>query len=85
MPVATQVRYDFLNLLLDALNQGVYDEYGEGYEEGSYMPVVVQEEFDFEAPANENGRARDGPRLHPERGDQRPPDHARRDPGAGRF
>ena len=49
-----QVRYDFLNLLLDALNQGVYDEYGEGYEEGSYMPVVVQEEFDFEAPANEN-------------------------------
>ena len=36
VPVATEVRYDFLNLLLDALNQGVYDEYGEGYEEGSY-------------------------------------------------
>ena len=61
VPVATEVRYDFLNLLLDALNQGVYDEYGEGYEEGSYMPVVVQEEFDFEAPANENGEPNDGP------------------------
>ena len=61
VPVATEVRYDFLNLLLDALNQGKYDEYGEGYEEGSYMPVVVQEEFDFEAPANENGEPDDGP------------------------
>ena len=60
-PVATQVRYDFLNLLLDALNQGKYDEYGEGYEEGSYEPVVVQEEFDFEAPANENEVDGDGP------------------------
>ena len=50
-----------MNLLLDALNQGDYDEYGEGYEEGSYKPVVVQEEFDFEAPANENGEPNDGP------------------------
>ncbi len=50
-----------MNLLLDALNQGKYDEYGEGYEEGSYMPVVVQEEFDFEAPANENEVDGDGP------------------------
>ena len=62
-PVATQVRYDFLNLLLDALNQGVYDEYGEGYEEGSYMPVVVQQEFDFEGPADENGEPGDGPNI----------------------
>jgi endonuclease/exonuclease/phosphatase family metal-dependent hydrolase len=59
-PVATEVRYDFLSLLLDALNQGVYDEYS-GYEEGAYMPVVVQQEFDFEAPANENGEQGDGP------------------------
>ncbi len=47
---ATTVRYDFLQLLLDQLNAG----------EVRYQPVVVQEEFDFEAPADENGVAGDG-------------------------
>ncbi len=50
-PGAATVRYDFLQLLLDQLNAG----------EERYRPVVVQEEFDFEAPANENGIAGDGP------------------------
>jgi Endonuclease/Exonuclease/phosphatase family len=48
---ATTVRYDFLQLLLDQLNVG----------EEAYQPVVVEEEFDFEAPADENGVANDGP------------------------
>jgi hypothetical protein len=42
---ATTVRYDFLQLLLDQLNQR-----GE-----TYRAVVVEPEFDFEAPADENG------------------------------
>jgi Endonuclease/Exonuclease/phosphatase family len=41
---ATTVRYDFLELLLDELNKG----------NQQYRTVVVQPEFDFEAPANEN-------------------------------
>jgi endonuclease/exonuclease/phosphatase family metal-dependent hydrolase len=48
---ASTVRYDFLQLLLDQLNAG-----GE-----LYRPVVVEEEFDFEAPADENGISGDGP------------------------
>jgi endonuclease/exonuclease/phosphatase family metal-dependent hydrolase len=48
---ATTVRYDFLELLLDELNVG----------EERYRPVVIQEEFDFEAPADENGVSLDGP------------------------
>jgi endonuclease/exonuclease/phosphatase family metal-dependent hydrolase len=48
---ATTVRYDFLQLLLDQLNQA-----GE-----SYRAVVVQPEFDLEAPANENLVSNDGP------------------------
>lgn len=48
---ATTIRYDFLQLLLDRLNAG----------EERYRPVVVQQEFDFEAPANENGVGGDGP------------------------
>jgi endonuclease/exonuclease/phosphatase family metal-dependent hydrolase len=48
---ATTVRYDFLQLLLDELNAG----------ELRYRAVVVQEEFDFEAPADENGVPGDGP------------------------
>jgi endonuclease/exonuclease/phosphatase family metal-dependent hydrolase len=47
---ATNVRYDFLQLLLDQLNA----------DEERYRAVVIQEEFDFEAPANENGASGDG-------------------------
>ncbi|HEX5994332.1 MAG TPA: endonuclease/exonuclease/phosphatase family protein [Jiangellales bacterium] len=53
---ATTVRYDFLQLLLDRLNAG----------EERYRPVVVQLEFDFEAPANENGVRDDGPQPTPD-------------------
>ncbi len=53
---ATTVRYDFLELLLDELNAG----------EERYRPVVIQEEFDFEAPANENGVSGDGPAPTPD-------------------
>jgi hypothetical protein len=45
------VRYDFLELLLDELNKG----------NQQYRTVVVQPEFDFEAPANENQVDGDGP------------------------
>ena len=48
---ATTVRYDFLALLLGELNAG----------EERYRPVVIQEELDFEAPADENGIVGDGP------------------------
>jgi endonuclease/exonuclease/phosphatase family metal-dependent hydrolase len=50
-PSATTVRYDFLQLLLNQLNK----------HKQLYRAVVVQPEFDFEAPANENGRPNDGP------------------------
>lgn len=50
-PSAETVRYDFLELLLAELNAC-----GE-----EYQPVVVQPEFDLEAPADENGVAGDGP------------------------
>jgi endonuclease/exonuclease/phosphatase family metal-dependent hydrolase len=50
-PTATTVRYDFLQLLLDQLAaQGQ-----------NYTPAVVNQEFDFEAPADENGVPGDGP------------------------
>jgi endonuclease/exonuclease/phosphatase family metal-dependent hydrolase len=49
---ATTVRYDFLQLLLAELNKG---------KKPTYSAVVVQPEFDFEAPANENGVSGDGP------------------------
>jgi endonuclease/exonuclease/phosphatase family metal-dependent hydrolase len=52
---ATTVRYDFLQLLLDELNA----------DEPRYEAVVVQPEFDFEAPANENGIAGDGAQPTP--------------------
>ncbi len=42
---ASTVRYDYLQLLLDQLNAG----------EERYRPVVVQEEFDLEVPADEDG------------------------------
>lgn len=53
---ATTVRYDFLALLLDQLNAG----------RQRYQPVVVQQEFDFEAPANENGVRGDGAQPAPD-------------------
>lgn len=52
-PSATDVRYDFLAELLAELN--------EGKRKPRYEVVVVQREFDFEAPADENGVAGDGP------------------------
>jgi hypothetical protein len=53
---AATVRYDFLQLLLHQLNAG----------EERYRPVVVQQEFDFEAPANENAVSGDGPQQAPD-------------------
>ncbi len=50
-PTATTVRYDYLAELLAELNQG----------KTRYEVVVVQNEFDLEAPADENGVAGDGP------------------------
>jgi endonuclease/exonuclease/phosphatase family metal-dependent hydrolase len=57
-PSATAVRYDFLAELLDELNGG-QGKSGKGKKR--YEVVVVQEEFDLEAPADENGIAGDGP------------------------
>lgn len=51
VPTATTVRYDYLAELLAQLNKGP----------DRYEVVVVQEEFDLEAPADENGVAGDGP------------------------
>jgi endonuclease/exonuclease/phosphatase family metal-dependent hydrolase len=50
-PEATTVKYDFLQLLLAQLNK----------KKTLYKPVVVQDEFDFEAPADANGQPGDGP------------------------
>jgi len=50
-PEATKVKYDFLKLLLAQLNK----------KGTKYKAVVVQNEFDFEAPANANGVPGDGP------------------------
>jgi endonuclease/exonuclease/phosphatase family metal-dependent hydrolase len=52
-PSATTVRYDYLQELLAQLNKG------KGAPQ--YNVVVVQNEFDLEAPANENEVAGDGP------------------------
>jgi endonuclease/exonuclease/phosphatase family metal-dependent hydrolase len=54
-PEATTVKYDFLKLLLAQLNKG----------KALYKAVVVQNEFDFEAPANANGIPQDGPKPYP--------------------
>ena len=48
---ASTVRFDYLDLLLAELNAG----------EERYRPVAIGEEFDFEAPADENGVGGDGP------------------------
>jgi endonuclease/exonuclease/phosphatase family metal-dependent hydrolase len=50
-PTATAVRYDYLKELMARLNKG----------KKRYRVAVVQDEFDFEAPANENGQPNDGP------------------------
>jgi endonuclease/exonuclease/phosphatase family metal-dependent hydrolase len=50
-PSATTVRYDYLQLLLEQLNRGP----------DRYEVVVAQNEFDLEAPGDENGVAGDGP------------------------
>lgn len=49
-PEASAVKYDFLKLLLAQLNR----------KGTQYKAVVVQDEFDFEAPANANGLPGDG-------------------------
>ena len=59
-PTATAVRYDFLQLLLNRLNRGNSGR-GRGRGQVRYRVVVSQDEFDFEAPANENGVPGDGP------------------------
>jgi endonuclease/exonuclease/phosphatase family metal-dependent hydrolase len=51
IPTATTVKYDFLKLLLAQLNKGG----------AKYKAVVVNPEFDFEAPADYNGLPHDGP------------------------
>jgi endonuclease/exonuclease/phosphatase family metal-dependent hydrolase len=50
-PHATTVRYDYLKELLARLNKG----------KSRYRAAVVNPEFDFEAPADENGTPGDGP------------------------
>lgn len=57
-PTATAVRYDYLTELLAQLNKGK-GKGGKG--KPQYRVAVSQDEFDFEAPANENGVAGDGP------------------------
>jgi Endonuclease/Exonuclease/phosphatase family len=57
-PTATTVRYDFLKELLAELNGGK-GKGGKG--KPRYEVVVVQNEFDLEAPADENNVAGDGP------------------------
>jgi endonuclease/exonuclease/phosphatase family metal-dependent hydrolase len=53
VPTATAVRYDYLSELMAQLNKGKGKP--------QYRVAVSQDEFDFEAPANENGVAGDGP------------------------
>jgi endonuclease/exonuclease/phosphatase family metal-dependent hydrolase len=53
LPTATAVRYDYLTELMAQLNKGKGKP--------QYRVAVSQDEFDFEAPANENGVAGDGP------------------------
>ena len=55
VPSATEVEYDFLDLLLDKVNRN----------KKLYKVAVVQKEFDFEAPADKNETAGDGPPAGP--------------------
>src|SRR6185436_20841906 len=57
-PTATTVRYDYLKELLARLNTGK-GKGGKG--KPQYRVAIAQNEFDFEAPADENGVAGDGP------------------------
>jgi len=57
VPTATAVRYDYLKELLAQLNKGK----GKGGKGKQYRVAISQNEFDFEAPANENGVKGDGP------------------------
>jgi endonuclease/exonuclease/phosphatase family metal-dependent hydrolase len=57
VPTATTVRYDYLAELLAQLNKGK----GKGKGKPQYRVAVSQDEFDFEAPADENGVPGDGP------------------------
>jgi len=61
-PSATTVRYDYLQELLDELNEGRGKD-GKG--KPQYEVVVVQDEFDLEAPADENEVAGDNPDGNP--------------------
>ena len=57
-PTATTVRYDYLKELLAQLNKGK-GKNGKG--KPQYRVAIAQDEFDFEAPADENGVAGDDP------------------------
>ena len=61
-PSATDVRHDYLQELLGKLNKGS-GKNGKG--KPRYRVVVVQNEFDLEVPADENGIAGDGPSEDP--------------------
>lgn len=57
-PAGTALTLDYLELLLDELNEGKGKD-GKG--KPQYQVAVVQEEFEIEAPADANGIAGDGP------------------------
>ena len=57
-PTASTVRYDYLAELLAQLNKGK-GKGGKG--KPQYRVAISQDEFDFEAPADENGVPGDGP------------------------
>src|ERR1044072_1515887 len=59
-PAGTAITLDYLDLLLDELNEGK-GKNGKG--KPQYRVVVVQNEFGAEAPADVNGIADDGPEL----------------------
>jgi endonuclease/exonuclease/phosphatase family metal-dependent hydrolase len=57
-PVATPVSFDYLELLLDELNEGKGKD-GKG--KPQYRVVITQDEFDLESPADFNKQPGDGP------------------------
>jgi endonuclease/exonuclease/phosphatase family metal-dependent hydrolase len=61
-PTASTVRYDYLQELLAQLNKGKGKGKGKGSKgKPQYRVAVSNDEFDFEAPADENGVPGDGP------------------------